>query len=106
MPESAEELSQHPDVREALEQTAGKKAPSRADKSDKFGFIAHLLLLLGCGVLYFLLGSRYVPLPKAHIDLVHRLLRGAAIIIVLFAISMRSRSTRLRGSPIPRLVSR
>jgi small-conductance mechanosensitive channel len=87
MPESAEELSQRPDVRQALEQTTGKKARSQPDKSDKFWFIAHLLLLLGCGTLYFLLGSRYVPLPKAQLELVHRLLRGAAIITVLFAVS-------------------
>ncbi len=87
MPESADEISRRPDVREALEQTSGTKPRLNEDKGDRFWFIAHLLLLLGCGALYFLLGSQYAPLPAARLALAHRLLRGAAIVIVLFAIS-------------------
>ena len=87
MPETAEELSQHPDVRQALEQTSAQKPQPQADKGDKFWFAAHILLLLGCAALYLLLGSHFNPLPKANIDLARRLLRGAAIIIVLLAFS-------------------
>ena len=86
MPESAEELSQKTEVREALEQTSGHK--SRApEKSDEFWFVTHLILLVGCGVLYYLVGSRFLPLSKPQVDLAHRILRGAAITIVILATS-------------------
>lgn len=87
MPETADEIAQHADVRQALDQTTGKKSPTKKEAGDKFWFATHLLLLLVCGVFYFLVGSRFAPLPKPQIDLVHRLLRGAAIIIVLLATS-------------------
>jgi small-conductance mechanosensitive channel len=87
MPESAEELSKHSDVREALDQTSGQKPPKAAATGDKFWFVTYLLLLAACGVLYYLLGSRFVPLPKAQLELAHRFLRGAAMIIAVLAIS-------------------
>jgi small-conductance mechanosensitive channel len=87
MAETAEELAKQTDVREALDQTTGQKPRAAAATGDKFWFVIHLLLLVGCAVLYYLIGSRFIPFPKAHVDLVHRLLRGAAIIIVLLAVS-------------------
>jgi small-conductance mechanosensitive channel len=87
MAETADEISQHPDVRQALDQTFGRKSPHRAEAGDKFWFVTHLLLLVGCAVVYYLVGSKFAPLPKPHVDLIHRLLRGAAIIILLLAIS-------------------
>lgn len=87
MAESTEEISQRPEVREALDDTTGQKPKAKAEAGDKLWFATHLLLLFACGVIYYLVGSRFVPLPKGQIDLVHRLLRGTAIIIVLFAIS-------------------
>jgi small-conductance mechanosensitive channel len=86
MPETAEQLEQQPDVREALDQTTGKK-PVKAPARDKFWFATHLLLLIGCAVLYYLAGLNFIPLPKPRIDLLQRLVRGAAIIIVVLAIS-------------------
>lgn len=88
MPEkSAEELSQQADVRQALDQTTGQKSKAKAEAGDKFWFATHLLLLVACGVVYYLVGSRFVPFPRNQVDLVHRLLRGTAIIVVLLAIS-------------------
>lgn len=87
MPETSAELSQHADVRQALDQTTGQKPKARAEAGDKFWFATHLLLLLACGVVYYLVGSHFVPFPKNQVDLVHRLLRGTAIIVVLLAIS-------------------
>lgn len=87
MSETAEEISQQPDVRQALDQTTGNKAPAKAEAGDKFWFATHLLLLLVCGIVYYLVGSRFAPLPRPQVDLTHRLLRGAAIIIVLLATS-------------------
>ena len=86
MAESAEELSQQREVREALDQTTGRKIRA-AEKGDQFWFVIHLFLLLVCAVLYYLLGSHFVPLTKSQVELAHRLLRGAGIIIILLAIS-------------------
>ncbi len=86
MAESTEELSHQRDVREALEQTTGPK-PRANDKGARFWFVTHVLLLTTCGVLYYLLGSGFLPLAQAQVDLGHRLLRGAAIIIVILASS-------------------
>jgi small-conductance mechanosensitive channel len=87
MAETAEELAKQSDVREALDQTTGQKPRAAAAPGDKFWFVTHLLLLVGCAVLYYLIGSKFIPFPKAHVELAHRLLRGAAIIIVLLAVS-------------------
>src|SRR5690349_13035353 len=86
MPETAEELSQHRDVQEALDQTGGRKTRTPA-KSDRFWFATHVLLLIGCAVLYYLSGSRLVPLSKEQVDLARRLLRGAAMVILLLVTS-------------------
>jgi small-conductance mechanosensitive channel len=86
MPGTAEELAKRSDVREALDQTTGQK-PRSAEKGDKFWFVTHLLLLVGCGLLYYLIGSSFIPFPQAQVELAHRLLRGAAMIIVLLAFS-------------------
>lgn len=83
MAETAEQLSQRPDVREALDQTT-RRTPAKADR---FWFVSYLLLLAGCALLYFLFGSRVIPLSKPPVDLAHRLIRGAGIIILILAIS-------------------
>jgi len=86
MPETAEQLSQHRDVREALDQTSGRK-PRAPDKSDRFWFVTHLPLLLACAVLYYLVGAGFIPLPQKQVALAHRFLRGAAGIIIILALS-------------------
>ena len=53
MKETAEQISKQPDVREALDQSRGKKVKAQA--KDKFWFVTHALLLIGCGILYYLL---------------------------------------------------
>ena len=89
MPETAEELSQKPEVREELARTTGRKVGDKvkAETRDKFWFVTHTLLLIGFAVLYYLLGSKLVPLPQAYIDLVQRVLRGAALIVIVLAIA-------------------
>src|SRR5689334_8679812 len=86
MPETAEELSRHREVREALDETTGQKTPAPA-KSDRLWFVFHLCLLVGCGILYYLAGSRFIPLSQEQVEMARRLLRGAAIIILLLGVS-------------------
>ena len=85
MNETAEQISKQPEVREALDQTRGKKVKAQA--KDKFWFVTHALLLAGCGVLYYLLASHFVPLPLPHVEMLLRLVRGSVMIIVLLAMA-------------------
>ncbi len=87
--ETAEQISQKPEVREELERTAEKPSLKtiRAGASDKFWFLTHAVLLLGCAVAYYLVSFAIIPLTQPQVDLSHRLLRGGAIIIVVLAIA-------------------
>ena len=89
MPETAEQLSQQPDVRKELERTGVKKPTEKvkAEAKDKFWFVTHALLLIGCAVFYYLVGSKLIPLPPGSIDLAHRILRGAVFIILVLAVA-------------------
>ena len=88
MPETAEQLSRQPDVRKELERTGGAKKPEekvKAEPRDKFWFVTHGLLLIGCAVLYWLIASKFIPLVESEVDLSHRFLRGFALVIVVLA---------------------
>ena len=89
MPETAEELRQNPEVRQELARTSGEKPPEtvKAGAKDKFWFVTHGLLLIGCAAFYYLVGSKLVPLLQAEIDLTRRFLRGAVLIIIILAIA-------------------
>src|SRR5438128_6331411 len=89
MPETVEEISEKPEVREELARTAGEKPREKvkARGTDKFWFVTHALLLLGCAIIYFLLGSELIPLPQSNVDLARRILRGAILIVALLAIA-------------------
>jgi small-conductance mechanosensitive channel len=87
MPETAEELRQKPEVRQELARTSGEKPREKVkvEAKDKFWFLTHGLLLIGCAVFYYLVGSKFIPLLQTEVDLSRRFLRGAALIIVVLA---------------------
>src|SRR5437588_11979190 len=87
--ETAEEISKKPEVRKELERAGEKPAEKKvkAATTDKFWFVTHALLLLGCAVLYYLIGSNLIPLPRAQVELSHRLLRGFALVVRGFVIA-------------------
>src|SRR5213082_4164706 len=88
--ETAEKISKKPKVRQALSQTSGPKAGEekvKAATTDKFWFVTHALLIVGCAVLYYLVGSKLIPVPQNTIDLSRRFLRGAALIVIVLAIA-------------------
>src|SRR6266704_6682473 len=89
MPEAAEEVSKKPEIRKELTRAASEKPREKvkARGTDKFWFVTHALLLIGCAVLYVILGSKLIPLSQAHIDLAQRILRGAAFIVIVLAIA-------------------
>src|ERR1700704_3849886 len=86
MPETAEDLSQRPEVRKELERTTGTKDTPKvkAATKDKFWFVTHALLLVGCAIIYYV-GTRFVPLLQKEADLTRRFSRGAALIIIALA---------------------
>jgi len=88
--ETAEEISKKPEVRQALSQTSGPKAGTekvKAATKDKFWFVTHALLIVGCAVLYSLVGSKLIPVPQNTVDLSRRFLRGAALIGIVLAVA-------------------
>jgi small-conductance mechanosensitive channel len=87
MPETAEEISKQPEVRKELERTCGKKREEKvkAPAIDKFWFVTHGLLLIGCAALYYLIGSKFIPLSQAEVDFSRRILRGAVLMIIVLA---------------------
>jgi small-conductance mechanosensitive channel len=86
MPETVAELSRKTEVRDALAQTGGKPQV-KAQATDKFWFVTHAFVLLGCAVVSFLLAWKLIPLPQAHLDLLQRAVRGAVFIVVVLAIA-------------------
>ena len=85
--ETAEEISKKPEVREELERTGDKKPAKKvkAATTDKFWFVTHALLLLGCAVLYYVIGTKLLPLIQSEVDLGRRFLRGFALIVIVLA---------------------
>src|SRR5713226_208721 len=85
--ETAEEISNKPEVRKELERT-GEKKPAKKVKAattDKFWFVTHALLLLGCAILYYLIGTKLLPLIQSEADLGRRFLRGFALVVIVLA---------------------
>jgi small-conductance mechanosensitive channel len=89
MPETAEAISERPEVRKELQRTTGEKPRQKvkARGRDKFWFVAYALILAGCVVLFFLLGAKLVPLPQPRVDLLRRILRGTSLIVIVLMIA-------------------
>ena len=89
MPETAEAISEKPEVRKELQRATGEKPREKvkARGRDKFWFVAYALILAGCVVLYLLLGAKLVPLPQPRVDVLRRILRGATLVVTVLAIA-------------------
>jgi small-conductance mechanosensitive channel len=96
MPETAEEVSQRPEVRKELQRATGEKHRQKikARSRDKFWFVAHAFILAVCAILYFLLGAKLISLPQADVNIAGRILRGTALIVIVLAIT---RATSVYG---------
>jgi small-conductance mechanosensitive channel len=95
MAETAEEISRKPEIRKELQRATGEKRRQiKAHGRDRFWFVAHALILVSCAVLYLVVGSKLIPLPQPTIDLAGRIIRGAALIVIVLAIA---RATSVYG---------
>jgi hypothetical protein len=102
--ETAEEISKKPEVPLALSQTRGPKTGTekvKAATKDKFWFVTHALLIVGCAVLYYFVGSKLIPVPQNTVDLSRRFLRGAALIVIVLAIAKAIPFTQSDVSMMP-----
>src|ERR1700750_329210 len=89
MPETAAEICEKPEVKQELARATGQGAGEKIGTQAKhtFIFLPHALVLLGCAIIYYLVGTRLIPLLEAQADITRRVLRGAALIVVVLAIS-------------------
>jgi small-conductance mechanosensitive channel len=96
MPETAEEISQRPEVRKELQRTTGEKRREKvkARSRDKFWFVTHAFILAVCAAIYFVLGAKLVALPQATTEMATRIVRGAALAVIVLAIA---RATSVYG---------
>lgn len=96
MPETAEQISQQPEVRKELQRATGEKRRQtvKARGRDKFWFVTHALILAGCATVYFLLGAKLISLPQAGVNVAVRVLRSTALIVIVLAIA---RATSVYG---------
>jgi small-conductance mechanosensitive channel len=96
MPETAEEISQQPEVRKELQRATGEKRPQtvKARGKDKFWFVTHAFILAVCATIYFLLGAKLISLPQPGVTIAVRILRGTALIVIVLAIA---RATSVYG---------
>ncbi|HKQ06336.1 MAG TPA: mechanosensitive ion channel domain-containing protein [Blastocatellia bacterium] len=87
--EQAKQLEQQKDVREALDQTAGRPSPEmpKAATSDKLWFGSYVILLVGLGVLYYLFSLRFFGLPDNMVDFLLRYTRGAILIVLVLTLA-------------------
>jgi small-conductance mechanosensitive channel len=89
MDETAEEVSRRPEVRRELQRATGEKhqRPVKTRGKDKFWFVVHLFIVIGCGAAYFLVESKLIPVPQSAAVIAQRVLRGMALIAIVLAIA-------------------
>jgi small-conductance mechanosensitive channel len=89
MPETAEAISERPEVRKELQRATGEKSRQKvkARGRDKFWFVVYAFIVAGCVLLFFPLGAKLIPLPQPTVDVLQRILRGATLIVVVLAIA-------------------
>jgi small-conductance mechanosensitive channel len=86
-PETAHEVEQRPEVKQELRRTGNKQSEKevKAGAVDKFWFVTHGLLLIGCAVGYYLIESKIIPLGQTQVGLAFRFIRGVALVVIVLA---------------------
>jgi small-conductance mechanosensitive channel len=89
MAETAEELGKRPEIRKELARATGQKHQEKivTRGRDKFWFVIHAIVLAFCAVAYWLISSKIIPIPQVTLNIVERILRGAALITIVLAIA-------------------
>ena len=79
MGEPVEEISKRPEIRKELERTTGEKRREKIETrgGDRFWFVLHAVVLAVCVAVYFLIGTKVIPVPEGGVGIAQRILRGA-----------------------------
>jgi small-conductance mechanosensitive channel len=85
--ETADEISQQPEVRKELQRASGEKRRQRvkARGRDKLWLVILAVIFVICAAVYFLLSSKLIPLPQTSVGIAERILRGTALIVIVLA---------------------
>src|ERR1043166_8140370 len=96
MAETAEQISQHPEVRKELQRATGEKRrePVKARGRDKLWFVIYALIVVGSAAIYLLFTWKVIPLPHSIAGITDRVLRGAALVAIVLTIA---RATSVYG---------
>jgi small-conductance mechanosensitive channel len=85
-----EQLKQREDVKAALKHTATTKEEAKpvvAETKDKLWFGSYMLLLVGLGVAYYLLGFEFFGLKETLRLTLQRFARGALMVVLVLGVS-------------------
>jgi small-conductance mechanosensitive channel len=85
-----EQLKQRQDVKEALKHTATTKQEATqpvVETKDKLWFLSYVLLLIGFGVVYYLLNFEFFGLKETLRGTLQRITRGALFVVVVLGIA-------------------
>jgi small-conductance mechanosensitive channel len=87
--ETAEEISQQPEVRKELQRTTtGERGQQvKAGSGDKFWFVILAVIFLICAAIYFLISSKIISLAPTIVGIAERILRGTALSVIALAIA-------------------
>jgi small-conductance mechanosensitive channel len=85
-----EQVKQHADVKRALKQTSTVKPaeePPKAKTKDKFWLGTHVFILIGLGVIYYLLQFRVFGFAARFIPFIQRLDKAVMAVVLLLAVA-------------------
>src|SRR6266496_3363014 len=85
----AEQLKQQEDIRAALKQTGVEQAGARpvAETSDKAWFGGYVFLLIGIGVLHYLVTLSFFGLSQGAIGVLQRFAKGAMLLVLILSVA-------------------
>jgi len=89
MAETAEQVSQQPEVRKELQRATGEKRRDKVNARgrDKFWFVIYAVIVVGSAAIYVLFTWKIIPLPPSIAGITDRVLRGAALVAIVLTIA-------------------
>jgi small-conductance mechanosensitive channel len=97
--ETAEQVSERPEVKKELRRTGRDSAPRekvKAQAKDKFWFVTHALVLLGCIAAEWIARLKIIPIPQSYLPFLERAIHATFFIVIVLAVA-KSISVYLLG---------
>ncbi|HEX3420413.1 MAG TPA: mechanosensitive ion channel family protein [Candidatus Udaeobacter sp.] len=89
MAETAEELRKRPEIRRELERATGKEHAEKVENHSRgrFWFAIYAIVFALCAAVYFVIGTKLVPLTSTEVVVAQRILRGVVLIAIVLCIA-------------------